>query len=125
MIAHVQFATLLGSDNLVNRMLMLVCLVVGAISGLVGMFLGSLSGWADPVLGEDPHAPMFLISCVIGFSLAYILMGVVISGVDSVIVCFAEAPGTFLCSNAKGNYGNGAMAHWIRTSLIVLFLRRN
>lgn len=76
-------------------MLMLVCLVVGALSGLVGMFLGSLSGWADAVLGEDPHAPMFLISCIIGFSLSFILMGVIISAVDSVIVCFAEAPGTF------------------------------
>jgi hypothetical protein len=90
---------LLGSDNLVDRMLLLVCLVVGALTGLVGMFLGSLSGWADPVLGEDPHAPMFLISCVIGFSLAFILMGVVMSGVDSVIVCFAEAPGMFVCSH--------------------------
>jgi len=83
------------SDDLVQRMLLLVCLVVGALTGLVGMFLGSLSGWADPVLGEDPHATVFLISYVIGFSLAFILMGVVMSGVDSVIVCFAEAPGEF------------------------------
>jgi hypothetical protein len=79
-------------------MLLLVCLVVGALTGLLGMFLGMLSGWADPVFGQDPHAPMFIISCVIGFSLSFILMGVVMSGVDSVIVCFAEAPGTLLLS---------------------------
>jgi Plasma-membrane choline transporter len=84
------------SDNLVYRMLMLVCIVVGAVSGLVGMFLADLSGWADPLFGADyVHAPMFLIGFGIGFSLAFILMGVVISAVDSVIVCFAEAPGEF------------------------------
>jgi hypothetical protein len=32
---------------------------------------------------------------LIGFSLAFILMGVVMSGVDSIIVCFAEAPNEF------------------------------
>ncbi len=74
---------------------MLICLVVGALTGLVGMLLSALSGWADPVLGENPHASVFVISCVIGFALAYILMGVVMSAVDSVIVCFAEAPGEF------------------------------
>ena len=74
---------------------MLICLVVGALTGLVGMFLAMVTKWADPVLGEDPHAPMFLIGCLIGFSLSYVLMGVVLSGVDSIIVCFAEAPGEF------------------------------
>lgn len=84
------------NDNLVYRMLMLVSIVVGAISGLVGMFLADLSGWADPLFGADfVHLPMFLICFGIGFSLASILMGVVISACDSVIVCFAEAPGEF------------------------------
>ena len=72
---------------------MLICLVVGALTGLVSMFLANISGWADPVLGKDPHAPMFFIGCIVGFSLSYVLMGVVLSAVDSIIVCFAEAPG--------------------------------
>jgi hypothetical protein len=84
------------SDNLVYRILLLACVVVGAISGLAGMLLADLSGWADPLFGADyVHAPMFFISFGIGFSLSFILMGVIISAVDSVIVCFAEAPGEF------------------------------
>lgn len=85
----------LFSDNLVQRMLLLICLVVGAITGLVGMILNAVTSWANPVLGEDAHVHMFVISCIIGFSLAFILMGVVTSAVDSVIVCFAEAPNEF------------------------------
>jgi len=83
------------SDNLVHQMLLLVCLVVGFLSGLIGMFLADISGWADPLFGDYVHLAMFLVSCLIGFSLSFILMGVVISAVDSVIVCFAEAPGEF------------------------------
>lgn len=71
-----------------------MCIVIGAVTGLIGTVLASISGWAEPVLGEAPHASMFAISSVIGYSLASIIMGVVLSGVDSVIVCFAEAPGT-------------------------------
>lgn len=74
---------------------MLVCVVVGALVGLVGLLVNELSGWANPILGESPHASLFAIGFIIGYSLASILMGVVLSAVDSVIVCFAEAPAEF------------------------------
>lgn len=72
---------------------MLVCVVVGALAGVVGLLVNELFGWADSILGENAHASMFAIGFSIGYSLANILMGVVLSAVDSVIVCFAEAPG--------------------------------
>jgi hypothetical protein len=87
--------TAIINDNLVHRTLVLVCLVIGALTGLVGMLLAKATGWADVVLGEDPNAAIFFICFLIGFSLAFILMGVVMSGVDSIIVCFAEAPNEF------------------------------
>ena len=66
---------------------------MGALTGLVGIVLAKISGWAEPVFGEDAFASVFLLSCIIGYSLSFILMGVILSAVDSVIVCFAEAPG--------------------------------
>lgn len=83
------------NDNLVGRVLALNCVAVGALTGLVGMLLNQWTGWAAAALGEDAHVWVFFLSFMIGFSLSMITMGVVQSAVDTVIVCFAEAPNEF------------------------------
>ena len=83
------------TDNLVSRVLLLVCMVIGALTGLVGLLLNRATGWANSSLGEHAHNAVFTLCFVLGFSLAMILMSVVHSAVDTVIVCFAEAPMEF------------------------------
>lgn len=84
---------LLGtSDSLVHRTMMLVCVVNGALAGLVGVFLAWLTGWAEAVFASDNHSPVFFLCFSVGFSLALIVMSVVCSAVDTVVVGFAEAP---------------------------------
>jgi hypothetical protein len=87
--------TTIINDNLVQRTLVLVCFVIGGLAGLFGMLLAKVSGWATPVLGDDAHAPVFFVCFLIGLSMAVIMMGVVLSAVDTVIVSFAEAPQEF------------------------------
>jgi hypothetical protein len=83
------------TDNLVHRSLGLVAIVVGALSGFLGMLLAKATGWAESSLGENSDAVVFLLCFLIGLSMAMILMSVVLSAVDTVIVAFAEAPAEF------------------------------
>lgn len=81
------------ADNLTNRLLGIMCLTIGILTGLCTLFvtfladeLESKQGW----LGVG-----FFIGFVIGIVLSGIIMGLLSSAVDSVIVCFAEAPNEF------------------------------
>jgi hypothetical protein len=78
--------TTIITDNLVHRSLRLVAVVVGALSGFLGMLIGMAAGY-----GPGIFVPYFFIS----LSMANILMNVVLSAVDTVIVAFAEAPAEF------------------------------
>jgi hypothetical protein len=97
--------TTIISDNLVARVLVLVCMAIGAVTGLVGMLLHSVTGWATASLGEDANVAVFFICFLIGISLSTITLGVVYSATNTVIVLFAEAPLEFetnhprLCQN--------------------------
>jgi hypothetical protein len=100
------------NDNLVHRTLTLVAVVIGAVSGFVGMLLAKATGWATATLGGDTSSDgfVFLVCFMVGVSMAIILMGVVSSAVDTVIVSFAEAPSEFesnhpaLSQNMVQNY---------------------
>jgi uncharacterized membrane protein len=87
--------TTIIADNLVNRVLILICVVIGAFTGLSGMLLYVLTGWGKFMLGSNAHLVAFLIGFIIGLSLSMVLMSVVLSAVDTVIVSFAEAPNEF------------------------------
>mmetsp|Transcript_15715 Transcript_15715/g.36096 ORF Transcript_15715/g.36096 Transcript_15715/m.36096 type:complete len:549 (-) Transcript_15715:393-2039(-) len=87
--------TTIVTDNLVQRSLSLVAIVVGAISGFVGMLLAKTTGCAVATLGEDHDGTVFLACFGIGTSMAVVLMRVVLSAVDTVVVAFAEAPAEF------------------------------
>mmetsp|Transcript_2846 Transcript_2846/g.6820 ORF Transcript_2846/g.6820 Transcript_2846/m.6820 type:complete len:523 (+) Transcript_2846:219-1787(+) len=87
--------TAIITDNLVYRSLSLVAVVVGAISGFLMMLVAKATGWADTTLGENQDGVIFVLCFLIGVSMAFILMKVVLSAVDTVIVAFAEAPAEF------------------------------
>ncbi|KAL7491704.1 hypothetical protein ACHAWT_002305 [Skeletonema menzelii] len=81
------------ADNLTNRLLGIMSLTIGILTGLCTLFvtllvdeIESKQGW----LGVG-----FFIGFVIGMVLSGIFMGLLSSAVDSVIVCFAEAPQEF------------------------------
>jgi len=84
--------TAIINDNLVTRVLTLICVVIGMLTGCVGLLLASASpGWVSE-LGSSATAFAFTIPALIGTAMAYILMGVVASAVDTVVVAFCEAP---------------------------------
>mmetsp|Transcript_12832 Transcript_12832/g.19860 ORF Transcript_12832/g.19860 Transcript_12832/m.19860 type:complete len:542 (+) Transcript_12832:60-1685(+) len=81
------------ADNLTNRLLGIMSLSIGILTGLCTLLVTffveefeSKQGW----LGVG-----FFIGFVIGIVLSGIFMGLLSSAVDSVIVCFAEAPQEF------------------------------
>jgi hypothetical protein len=89
--------TVLITDDLNDRVLMMMSLGVGGLTGIVGI----LFAMADPSLldnlgldGSDSLVA-FLISGVVGLVFSSILMSVVSSAVNTVIVCFAESPNEF------------------------------
>ena len=87
--------TTIINDNLVQRCLVLVALTIGTITGFIGILMARATGWATSTVGEDSDRIVFLICFVVGMCITNILMGVVLSAVDTVIVSFAEAPAEF------------------------------
>lgn len=74
------------TDNLVERSLSLMSLLISLITGFVSMLLGFV------FLGLSGGIWAFLFGFVLGGSSAQILFGVVTSAVNTVVVCFAESP---------------------------------
>lgn len=84
--------TAIINDDLVSGVCGLVSLAIGLVTGCIGLLLGQLnSSWVEE-LGSSAAAVSFLMPFLIGTAVAYILMSVVASAVDTVIVTFAEAP---------------------------------
>jgi hypothetical protein len=81
------------TDHLVDNVLFLITLVIGLVSGLVGLVAGkdaiSYAGF------EEAGMTAFGISFLIGLVLSNIVLGVVSSAVNTVIVCYCEAPAEF------------------------------
>ena len=87
--------TAIINDQLVYRVLTLIGLVIGCLTGLFGVLLNKATGWANASVGADAHGTIFMLSSVLGWSLAMVVMGVVQSAVDTIIVSLAEAPQEF------------------------------
>eukprot|EP00581_Thalassiosira_minuscula_P010431 CAMPEP_0183710522 /NCGR_PEP_ID=MMETSP0737-20130205/6229_1 /TAXON_ID=385413 /ORGANISM="Thalassiosira miniscula, Strain CCMP1093" /LENGTH=604 /DNA_ID=CAMNT_0025938813 /DNA_START=38 /DNA_END=1852 /DNA_ORIENTATION=- len=78
------------ADNLVNRLLGIVSLTIGLLTGVCSLFAAFLveefeskQGWAG--VG-------FVVGFFIGLILSGVFMGLLSSAVDAIIVCYAEAP---------------------------------
>jgi len=78
------------SDNLVNRLLGIVILLIGLLAGVASVLISLTFEVADKASGW--LAPSFFTGFFIGIVLSGIIMGVVSSAVDTIIVCYAEAP---------------------------------
>lgn len=80
------------NDHLVLRVLGLMSCVIGILTGCMGLVIASAKpSWVDE-FGSGATVVAFFIPFMIGTSLAYILMSVLSSAVDTILVGFAEAP---------------------------------
>jgi Plasma-membrane choline transporter len=88
--------TAIIADDLAGNVLFMMSVAIALASGVVGLLFGFLNSGMFVDLGiEHAAAPAFLIGFLSGFLFACIIMSVVGSGVNTVIVCFAEDPAAF------------------------------
>lgn len=88
--------TTIITDDLAENVLFMMSVVLGLLTGLVGLIMANLDQNLFADLGVENTASVgFFVGFLIGFVLASILMSVVASAVNTVIVCFAEAPNEF------------------------------
>uniref|UniRef100_A0A7S1CX49 Choline transporter-like protein n=1 Tax=Cyclophora tenuis TaxID=216820 RepID=A0A7S1CX49_CYCTE len=90
------------NDRLVTRVLVWMALLIGAMNGLFGWILvrsypGLLAGMTQNTAAWIAFSTGFLI----GTGVANILMTLVSSSVDTVVVCFAEAPTDFRLNHSE------------------------
>jgi hypothetical protein len=85
------------TDDLCDRVLFMVSLGVGVVTGLIGLACTALNndllGAFD--LGDAAVSAGFFVGLIVGFVFCSILMNVVGGAVNTVIVCYAESPAEF------------------------------
>jgi hypothetical protein len=86
--------TVIIADALVDTVLLMVSILVGILTGVVGLVVGSMVN-----LGGEPVRVTLMIAFITGFLIGFVmcstLFSVVSSAVNTVIVCYAEAPNEF------------------------------
>ena len=82
------------ADDLVSNALLFVSVVVGLAMGLVAFFLSRTTDWFDDAAGS-PGAVAFFLGFIIGLAICSILLSTVGSGVNAVIVLYADLPSEF------------------------------
>ena len=83
------------SDNLISNVLSLFCLIIGSLTGCVGLIMNEINpSWFDG-FGDAAIGVAFGFSFLVGIVISAILLSVVDSSVNTVLVCFAEAPQEF------------------------------
>jgi len=81
--------TVIITDNLVDGVLMMMSMAIGIWGGIFGLLVVFTKGMdLYPVVA-------FCIGFFVGFVLSSVVMGVIGSAVNTVIVCYAEAPKEF------------------------------
>lgn len=85
------------TDDLCDRVLFMVSLGVGFLTGIVGWAAAATNQnlLAGLDLGDGTGLGGFVIGLIVGFAFSSILLSVVGSAVNTVIVCYAEAPREF------------------------------
>jgi len=81
------------TDDLVDNVLFMMSVLIGLIGGLAGLFMGSDAMSNAGV--EEPGMMAFGMGFLMGYLFASIALGVVASAVNTVIVCYCEAPAEF------------------------------
>jgi Plasma-membrane choline transporter len=88
--------TAIISDDLAENVLFMMSVAIGLASGFIGLILALMNSDMFNSLGfENSIVPGFCIGFLSGFLFASIIMSVVGSGVNTVIVCYAEDPAAF------------------------------
>lgn len=83
------------TDNLISNVLSLFALLIGCLTGCVGLVLNEINpSWFDGYKGAAMGVA-FGFSFLIGLVISSILLSVVDSSVNTVLVSFAEAPAEF------------------------------
>mmetsp|Transcript_2885 Transcript_2885/g.5101 ORF Transcript_2885/g.5101 Transcript_2885/m.5101 type:complete len:589 (-) Transcript_2885:219-1985(-) len=92
--------TTIITDTLANSVLGMLSVAVGLITGLVALAIAQIQGM---VFGDElgASAAAFFIGFVVGMVLTSTLMTLVSSAVNTVIVCYAEAPREFQENHPK------------------------
>lgn len=88
--------TVIITDDLADNVLFMMSVGIALVCGMLGFILGT----ADPDIfsgigWDDAAGPGFLVAFFVGLLLSSILLGVVNSAINTVIVCYAEAPAEF------------------------------
>ena len=83
------------ADNLVGSVLNIVSAISGLLAGAVGVILATTTEWFDADDGVDGRITSFVLGFIIGLVLTSTALSSIASGVNSVIVLFAEAPAEF------------------------------
>lgn len=84
------------TDDLADNVLFMMSVGIGLATGVIGLVLASFQQDMFQDFGvENALGGGFLIGFLTGFLFASVLLSVVGSAVNTVIVCFAEAPAEF------------------------------
>jgi len=89
------------SFDLVSGALFMSSVMVGLLSGICGVIIQkTFPSWSKG-LGDDSGMLFFWVAFLIGLLLTSIMMSIVASAVNTVIVCFAEAPEEFQLNHPR------------------------
>mmetsp|Transcript_56031 Transcript_56031/g.119144 ORF Transcript_56031/g.119144 Transcript_56031/m.119144 type:complete len:497 (+) Transcript_56031:154-1644(+) len=86
------------SDNLIDNVLSLFCLIIGLLTGCAGLVMNEINPeWFSGYDGGAGTAAgiAFGFSFLVGLVISAITLSVIDSSVDTVLVCFAEGPAEF------------------------------
>lgn len=88
--------TAIIADTLVDTVLMMVSFCVGILTGLMGLAVA-----AAMQQGSGTLAGAFFVGLLVGFVFCSTLFGLISSGVNAVIVLFAESPAEFAANHPQ------------------------
>jgi Plasma-membrane choline transporter len=80
------------NDQIVSRVLTLVSILIGLLSGCGGLLLSMAHPDWVRTFGDSASVAAFFLPALMGLGIAHIVMSVITSAVDTVVVAFAEAP---------------------------------
>ena len=83
--------TTIIADMMIDTVLFMVSVGVGAITAISALLIGSALSMGDASTLETAA----ILGFILGYAMAATLFAVVNSAVDTVIVCYAEAPNEF------------------------------
>jgi hypothetical protein len=82
---------------MLDTVLFMVSIGVGMLTAILGVVAGYIIG-----VGDDATLGMaFVIGFILGYAMSSTLFSVVSSAVNTVIVCYAEAPAEFQANHPK------------------------